>query len=437
MHAFLCTVGSHGDVHPYLALARALVARGHRATLCTNPYFEPLAREFGVDFVPLGERVELADAARTPGAMSPFFGPVKLIRRLLLPHLDDATRQLTEHLRTLRPTCAVLHPIALGGPSACELAGVPWVGVALAPVSWWNPQDRAAMGPFDPAHPSLVRTRVVQSLARVALRVLVDRPLNRTRLGLGLAPARDQFITLNSGGVINLGLWSAAFRPTTPGDPPQGRIVGFPWFDTLRKPDTLREPDALREPDTLPPSLDPVLERFLAEGDGPLVFTMGTAAVHVAGRFFHAAADAARALNRRAILLCGKAEYAPRDLAPSVLAVAYAPFSSVFPRASAIIHHCGIGTTAQALRAGRPQLACPMAHDQFDNAARLSRLGVARVLHHRRATAACLARELAHLLDDPDRAPGYARAASESAARIAGDDGALGAVLALERAFAT
>lgn len=421
MHAFLCTVGSHGDVHPYLALARALVARGHRATLCTNPYFEPLAREFGVDFVPLGERVELADAARTPGAMSPFFGPVKLIRRLLLPHLDDATRQLTEHLRTLRPTCAVLHPIALGGPTACELAGVPWVGVALAPVSWWNPLDRAAMGPFDPAHPSMFRTRVVQSLARVALRVLVDRPLNGTRRGLGLAPARDQFITLNSGGVMNLALWSAAFRPATPGDPPQGRIVGFPWFDTLRTSD----------------ELPPALERFLADGDAPLVFTMGTAAVHVAGRFFHAATDAARALNRRAILLCGKPEYAPRDLAPSVLAVAYAPFSSVFPRACAVIHHCGIGTTAQALRAGRPQLACPMAHDQFDNAARLSRLGVARVLHHRRATAARLAHELAHLLDDPHRAPGYARAASELAPRIASDDGALGAVLALERAFAS
>ena len=56
------------------------------------------------------------------------------------------------------------------------------------------------------------------------------------------------------------------------------------------------------------------------------------------------------------------------------------PFSEVLPRSSALVHHGGIGTTAQGLAAGVPQLVMPMSHDQPDNADRLVRMGVGSFL---------------------------------------------------------
>jgi UDP:flavonoid glycosyltransferase YjiC (YdhE family) len=76
----------------------------------------------------------------------------------------------------------------------------------------------------------------------------------------------------------------------------------------------------------------------------------------------------------------------------------YAPFSEVFPHARAIIHHGGIGTMGQALRAGKPQLVVPFLGDQFDNAERVTRLGVGRWLGQNRYSRSRVARALRELL---------------------------------------
>ena len=76
----------------------------------------------------------------------------------------------------------------------------------------------------------------------------------------------------------------------------------------------------------------------------------------------------------------------------------YAPFSAVLPRSAALVHHGGIGTAAQALAAGLPQLVMPMTFDQPDNAVRLARLGVARILLPERFSGLRVARDLEVLL---------------------------------------
>jgi rhamnosyltransferase subunit B len=83
-----------------------------------------------------------------------------------------------------------------------------------------------------------------------------------------------------------------------------------------------------------------------------------------------------------------------------VLLVDRAPHQQLFPRASVVVHQCGAGTTAQALRAGRPTLLVPHGHDQFDNARRVRKLGVARTVFPKDYRAARVARELRALLDD-------------------------------------
>jgi UDP:flavonoid glycosyltransferase YjiC (YdhE family) len=97
----------------------------------------------------------------------------------------------------------------------------------------------------------------------------------------------------------------------------------------------------------------------------------------------------------------------------------YAPFSELLPRAAAIVHHGGIGTTGLAMRSGRPMLVMPCAWDQPDNAERAVRLGVARTIPRRRYTAARVAAELGHLLDDP----AYTRRAHEVGEQVRQEDG--------------
>ena len=176
--------------------------------------------------------------------------------------------------------------------------------------------------------------------------------------------------------------------------------------------------------------LAPELEEFLAAGPPPVVFTLGTSAVGAAGRFYHESAAAAERLGVRAVLLTGAFEQNRPDseLSRHVLLVHRAPHQLLFPRASAIVLHGGIGTTGQALRSGRPMLVVPHGHDQFDNAHRVTKLGVARTLHPKRYRAPRVAAELARLLNDDYRAR-----AESVAALVRGEGGAIAAAEAIER----
>src|SRR5690349_11281187 len=99
------------------------------------------------------------------------------------------------------------------------------------------------------------------------------------------------------------------------------------------------------------------LLRFLGKGPTPIVFTLGSAAVHIAGDFYRESIKAAKLLNRRAVLLIGGERNRPAEPLPEgIIAVNYAPFGEILPRAAAMVHQCGVGTTAQGLRAGIPML---------------------------------------------------------------------------------
>jgi rhamnosyltransferase subunit B len=180
------------------------------------------------------------------------------------------------------------------------------------------------------------------------------------------------------------------------------RVCGAPVYDGAA-------PDAAIRND---------LERFFGEGEPPIVFALGSSAVWIAGDFWEKAAAAAQRLGRRAILVTGPVT--PAGLPEGVRAFPYVPYSSAFPRATAVVHQAGIGTLAQALRAGRPQLIVPVAFDQPDNARRAAALGVARVLPFQRVSARRLASELAALLDQSS----YAHAARMVAGALAEIDGA-------------
>jgi UDP:flavonoid glycosyltransferase YjiC (YdhE family) len=196
--------------------------------------------------------------------------------------------------------------------------------------------------------------------------------------------------------------------------PANTRITGFCFYDS----------------DAGNAALPPQLEKFLASGPPPLVFTLGSAAVLSAGRFYEYGARAAELLGMRAVLLIGPdARNRPRHKLPDSICVAeYAPYSALFSRASAVIHQGGVGTTAQCLRAGKPMLIMPYSHDQPDNARRMRRLKVARILQKRYFTPLRVAKKLRRLLEDPV----YSRRAEQIALRLRGENGVAAACNALE-----
>ena len=174
------------------------------------------------------------------------------------------------------------------------------------------------------------------------------------------------------------------------------------------------------------------LQAFLAEGEAPIVFALGSSAVIIAGEFWRHAAEAAQSLGRRAILLTGRLPEQQPALPAGIRAFQYLPYSAVFPHAAAVVHQAGIGTLAQALSAGRPQLIVPVAFDQPDNARRAVKLGVARVLPFQKVTAARLVTALRPLLADS----AYAQRAAAVAATLAQENGAARAVDEIERVLA-
>src|SRR4029077_19554874 len=122
-------------------------------------------------------------------------------------------------------------------------------------------------------------------------------------------------------------------------------------------------------------------------------------AVQQAGSFYSESLAAVRHLGCRAVLLVGDNSI-PEPLPPRTAVFPYAPFSKILPRASVVVHPGGIGTTAQALAAGRPMLVVPYSYDQPDDAARVERLRVARAVSRKDYEAQRLTEEVDRLLSD-------------------------------------
>jgi UDP:flavonoid glycosyltransferase YjiC (YdhE family) len=416
MRVLLATLGSHGDIHPFVAIGKALRARGHEAIILANPYYQPLIEGEGLGFAPLSEHADMEKLLRENAQiMDSWRGPMAVLKEFTLPLIPEMAKRTRESLQAFKPDLVLSHPLCYGVSWACEAAAVSCGIIGLSPITWFNRNDAIVMPAFRGPNPSLRAVAFDLWIGCVFTSLALDGPCNRIRREMGLQMQKAIVYTHSQGGIINLGMWSPQFRPALAGDPDTGVICGFPWFD--RRAGVERETEDLM--------------KFVDEGDPPIVFTMGTTMVHLAGQFFTKAAEACRELGRRGVLLVGRNEYFNSTSLPAnVRAFAYAPYSTLLPKAAATVHHGGIGSTAQALRAGRPTVVIPAAHDQFDNAARVKRLGLSETVPVKRVTTKRLVAALRAVLDDP----AFAARATSIGAKIAAEDGAGKAVSEIERA---
>jgi rhamnosyltransferase subunit B len=356
----IATFGSRGDVDPMVALGIGLQRRGHRVTIGTSETYRDLIESFGLSFVAV--RPNLAEMLIDSRALlDSDEGTEYLVREMALPFLEESHADLLAAAEGA--DLLVTHMLTFAGPIVAEQLGLPWVSTVLAPM-WVSPVDEQK---------------------REASRSWM-RPVARLRNRLGLAEGGHPLYEGQHAAGLGLALFSGLFASPAEGWPPGLRTTGFCLLD--------------QPPEQLPREL----ARFLDDGPPPLVFTLGSLAIWDPGRFYTESARAAHALGRRALLLTGRRENRPPPelLSDAVVAFEYAPYHPVFARAAAIVHQGGIGTTAHALRAGKPMLVVPFAHDQQDNAAHVARLRVGRVLQRGDYEAHRVAADLQALLDDHD-----------------------------------
>ena len=400
MRILMIPVGSAGDVHPHVGIGLALKRRGHDVSVLTSAYFEPLLARIGLPLIPIGTVADYHRTLEHPDLWR-LHRALGVIGEAIRPHVTEIARVLRAQAAS-DPPLLVAHPLAFGARAAQEALGLRLVTLHLQATGFVSRHDTAVPHVWLRSvsrWPLPIKRLLVAAGDRVSDHALTP-VVNDLCTEFGLPPPRNIVREWWHSPRRVIGLFPEWYAAVQPDWPPQTRLTGFPLYD---------------EGDATP--LTPELDRWLDAGEPPLVFAPGTAN-RQAARFFRAGADACRHLGRRGLFLSRFAEQIPEPLPPGVRHAEYAPFGSLLPRAAALLHHGGIGTAAQALRAGCPQLVMPMAFDQPDNAVRLARLGVGRYLRPSRFTGMAVARELAALVGSED----VARACRAVASRFEGID---------------
>jgi UDP:flavonoid glycosyltransferase YjiC (YdhE family) len=414
MHVLIQTAGSSGDVDPFVGLGRALVARGHSVDLLANEAFEGLVRAAGLGFVQLGTREQYGQLLADPALWHPQKGSQFVFERAVIPFLESGVDGIRALVRPAE-TVLVTSSLGLSARLVSEADGVPLVTAHLAPSLFRSLHHMPQFGGIviPDGVPKFLK-RVFWWIADRVVDPSVCPGLNAVRLKLGLPPVSRPFQGWIHKGDGLLGLFPEWFAARQPDWPAHLVCAGFPLFD-----------EGEVEP------LDADLDAWLSAGDPPLLFTHGSANLH-ARAFFHASAQAAADLGRRALLVSVEPRAIPDPLPTGVRHELRVPFSRVFRRCAAVVHHGGIGTTAQGLAAGVPQLVVPMAFDQYDNGSRVRDLGVGDMLAAKGYTAKRAGAMLRRLLDDPD-VPGRARACAD---RMQAEDARSVACAEIERVAA-
>ncbi|MHB1037971.1 MAG: glycosyltransferase [Pirellulales bacterium] len=399
------TYGSLGDLHPYVALALGLRARGHEVVIATGECYRRRIEATGLGFAAVRPDCDwVTDPEVMRWLSHPRWGMIRVLRMLL-----SALRESYEDTLAAADGADLLVGMmaAYASRLVAEKKGITWVSAMHIPMGFFSAYDP----PLLPGWPLLSRRlRFLGPKFWDPLGLFLKwgasglaKPWYNLRKEIGLPPAADlNPLTDGHSPLLHLALFSKQLVDKQPDWPAKTVVTGFPRYD--------RDSNA---------GLPPPLARFLDSGPPPIVFTLGSIMATDAGAFYEHSVAAAKMLGYRAVLILKDPRNRPNALPEGVMACEYAPFSELFPRAAAVVHHGGIGTTGLAMRSACPMLVMPYAWDQPDNAERAARLGIARTIPRGRYTPVRVAAELRRLLDDPT----YARRASAVGEQMQQEDG--------------
>ncbi|MBY0112420.1 MAG: glycosyltransferase [Phycisphaerales bacterium] len=430
MRILIATIGSAGDVHPFLGVAEELRRRGHDVAMLVNPHFEARVRAVGIEFLPLGTEDDLLRVLHSPRLANQRQSPYLVIEELFNNSIEPSYAAMQDAVKSFKPDAILRHHIFPTARWVGEEHRIPVYTATLAPAMWFTPSEPMIFRSHVPIWFQKAANKPLKTLGKHLMRWYVDRPVNAVRSKLGLPSLRDVLYTESHAGRRVLGLWSRHYRGPLSDDPANSIICGYCFFDRARGEQDL--------------ALDPALDRFLSKaeerGRPAIVFTLGTTIVHHARDFYDTAVAACRALDRPCVLLTGKDQAAPLAArgADDVCVVNYAPHSLVMPRCAASVHHAGAGSASQSMRSGKPSVAVPFVNDEFDIAHRMENLGVSaylpssKLLQHRAAVT-----RLASALSEVTQTPSFAIKARQLGQAIGVEHGAASAAAAIESGLET
>lgn len=420
------TWGSFGDTHPYMALALELQRRGHHPVFATSEIYREKVEAAGLEFFPVQPDLpspESEEAGEMIRRLSDTFdGPRYLFREILMPHLRDTYEDTLASVEANGGADLIVsHQVPLTAGIVAEKTKTPRVSCVLFPIAFASVYDPPTPPQF-PAIREVVALHpligsVLMSIGKWVMKSWVDE-IHELRSELGLPPIANPIFEGQHSATRVLALFSPTFAQKQPDFPPQTVITGFPFYDRS---------DARGD-------FTPEIESFIKGGEPPIVFTLGSSLIWLAGDFYKIAIEACRTMGRRALLLTGDKRSLPTgELPETIAAFDYAPHNLVMPLASCVVHQGGIGTTAQALRSGRPMLVVPHGQDQPDNARRCVKLGVGRSIPAAKLTVQKLIDELTQIINNPS----FAEQAKIVGQKIRSEDGTKTACDEIERVLST
>ncbi|HEV2326833.1 MAG TPA: glycosyltransferase [Terracidiphilus sp.] len=422
MRIVLSNIGTFGDINPLVAVALELKRRGHTPVMTLPELYRVKIEPLGLEFHALRPDIDPSDKRLVAMVYDVKKGTETGLREFLFPSLHETYADLLDAAtKPARADLMLLGELNYTGPIVAEATGIPWASYVLAPFSFFSAYDPPVLPPY----PRLARAdhalpgmgHAIRRVAHFVTRKWPE-PIYALRRELGLPPGPNPIFDAKHSPWLVLALFSHALGEEQKDWPPHTLITGFCYYDS----------------DAGNAALPAELEKFLQSGEPPVVFTLGSAAVLAAGKFYEHSAQAAIRMRKRAVLLIGDDERnrPTATLPDSICVTRYAPFTALFPRSSMVVHQGGVGTVAQCLRAGRPMVIMPYSHDQPDNARRMKRLGVARVIQRDDYAPERVSETVTAMLDDS----GFAARAKNVAELVSSERGVNTACDALEKLYA-
>ncbi len=361
MKILILTYGSRGDVQPYAALGVGLRRAGHHVTVATSTRFEDFVRANGLSFAGLSDGLlAIMDTGQGRDLMENTSNLFQVLRRTFSmmkqvgPLQEELLRDGWNAAQEAEPDLILFHPKAYGGPHFAEKLGVPVI-LGLAIPMLVPTAEYPNMG-FPKLKLGAGYNRWTYHFVNWLTGVSAGKYVRAWRDAHGL-PRQKRFDLLHTAGGEPIPVLHAISRHVVPVPsdwPDTARLTGYWFLD--------ESPEDGAAGESWPPP--PELSAFLEAGPPPVYVGFGSMAGKDPARLASIATASLEKAGLRGILVTGWGGLKADQLPDSILKIDQAPHHWLFPRMAAIVHHGGAGTTAAALRAGKPSVVVPFFGDQ-------------------------------------------------------------------------
>jgi sterol 3beta-glucosyltransferase len=347
----ILTIGTRGDVQPYIVLGLGLKAAGHEVTISTLDEFKPLVHQYNLLHDSLrGDFLKAAQLEVGQKGTNPL--------RLIWQYVEMAKDTLADEWASAQKAEVLIYsPAAIGGFHIAEKLDIPTF--AAFPVPLYSP-TKEFPSPFLPFHNLGPFNKLSHQIFAQLGPAMYRSSINQFRKDiLGLSPTKGENL-LRGKPITKLYAYSEVVVPR-PADWDESLVVTGYWF--------------LDTPANWQP--DPELVRFLQDGLAPVYIGFGSMFMGGGKQKTEIALQALRLAGQRGILATGWGGLAKVNTTREIFVLDATPHDWLFPKVATIVHHGGAGTTGAAIRAGKPQIICPFVGDQSFWGRRVADLSVA------------------------------------------------------------